>query len=825
MMTNPTDPTPPASSRHPYADSFEAYWQAGFEGILPLPAGQKKPVPAGFTGNHGVWPSWPDVMTWAEDRPGANVALRLPEHVIGVDVDAYGDKPGGLVLAELERRLGALPATWRSTSRDDGISGIRLYRVPEHLAWPNIFGPGIESIRFGHRYVVAPPSLHPDTQRPYRWIDPAGNTSLAVPELDELPALPDAWVEHFTGGQLAGEGDDKATLDDGQASDWLSAHGAGEPCRVMASCLAGVAGVGASRHDHFLQLTNRVLWLAGEGHLGASSVLAQARAAFMHATAGDRATGEAEREWDRMIVGGIAISVAAHHTIPEADPCLDPFAGLVPREMTKETPCPSPAPSATEPASSSSTIATSSTTSSTPSPPAAPDAPATEISTPTTAPTAADEPARTPEQQVVSSRLQAGGAFILDIPDKVPAIWGESESVLWAEGEALTICGPAGVGKTTLTGQVIRARLVGGDVLDLPVTPTSSKVLYLAMDRPRQIARALRRTLGDLPREVLDERIVFWPGPPIADVAAHPETLLGLCQLAGADTVIVDSIKDAAVGLSSDEVGAGYNRARQMCISAGVQVLEQHHMVKKGENGASPKNLQDMYGSVWIGAGSGSVLLLYGAAGDPIVEMRHLKTPAEEVGPYRIMHDHAAGRSSIWHQSDLVAMARATGSRGLSARQAASSIEEKENPSKAEVEKARRRLDKLADQGLLERIEGSRGGQDGSQPAVWRWVPQLVNHEAESNHETNHGRDCDVTGTNVHEQSRTAQDPVSLQGTSNHETNHGSHAGGNHVSSPLSKRGGTDARTPRIVERTIAGERVRYDLDTRQTFPLEEGGA
>ena len=25
-----------------------------FEGILPLPAGQKKPVPAGFTGNHGA---------------------------------------------------------------------------------------------------------------------------------------------------------------------------------------------------------------------------------------------------------------------------------------------------------------------------------------------------------------------------------------------------------------------------------------------------------------------------------------------------------------------------------------------------------------------------------------------------------------------------------------------------------------------------------------------------------------------------------------------------------------------------------------------------
>lgn len=245
-------------------------------------------------------------------------------------------------------------------------------------------------------------------------------------------------------------------------------------------------------------------------------------------------------------------------------------------------------------------------------------------------------------------------------------------------------------------------------------------------------------------------------------------------------------------------------------------------MVKKGDNGASPKNLQDMYGSVWIGAGSGSVLLLYGAAGDPIVEMRHLKTPAEEVGPYRIMHDHAAGRSSIWHQSDLVAMARATGSRGLSARQAASSIEEKENPSKAEVEKARRRLDKLADQGLLERIEGTKGGHDGGQPAVWRWVPQLVDH---TDHETDHARDRRVIGTNDHDRSRTAQDSASLQGSTDHGTDHADHGGGDHVSSPPFKGEGTVARAPRIVERTIAGERVRYDLDTRQTYPLDEEGS
>ena len=34
-----------------------------------------------------------------------------------------------------------------------------------------------------------------------------------------------------------------------------------------------------------------------------------------------------------------------------------------------------------------------------------------------------------------------------------------------------------------------------------------------------------------------------------------------VCRVPGADTVYLDSVKDAAIGLSDDAVGAGYNRA------------------------------------------------------------------------------------------------------------------------------------------------------------------------------------------------------------------------------------------------------------------------
>jgi hypothetical protein len=78
-----------------------------------------------------------------------------------------------------------------------------------------------------------------------------------------------------------------------------------------------------------------------------------------------------------------------------------------------------------------------------------------------------------------------GAPFVLDAPTTVPCIWGRGDEVIWAGGESLTIAGPPGVGKTTLSGQLVRARLgLLGTLLGYPVEPTSGRVLYLAMDRP-----------------------------------------------------------------------------------------------------------------------------------------------------------------------------------------------------------------------------------------------------------------------------------------------------------------------------------------------------
>ena len=91
--------------------------------------------------------------------------------------------------------------------------------------------------------------------------------------------------------------------------------------------------------------------------------------------------------------------------------------------------------------------------------------------------------------------------------------------------------------------------------------------------------------------------------------------------------VIVDSLKDAAVRLSEDAVGAQWNRARQHLLAQGCQVLELHHSTKRGPAGAPISGVADIYGSTWLTSGCGSIILLTGEPGDPIVSFRHVKQP------------------------------------------------------------------------------------------------------------------------------------------------------------------------------------------------------
>jgi hypothetical protein len=105
------------------------------------------------------------------------------------------------------------------------------------------------------------------------------------------------------------------------------------------------------------------------------------------------------------------------------------------------------------------------------------------------------------------------------------------------------------------------------------------------------------------------------------------------------------------------------------------------------------------------------VVLLNGKLGDAIVSFHHIKQPASEVGPFKIIHDHDTGRSKIWHSVDLVLLAKQPG--GLTAVAAAMAIFETDKPTANE----RIRLDKVTGHGFLKITQ--QGDAATNKPKIW----------------------------------------------------------------------------------------------------------
>jgi len=215
-----------------YGQWAQTYRDNLWTGVLPLPPRAKTPPPGGYTGRKAdKIPDDAQIAQWVEQHPGGNLCLRMPTDVLGIDVDDYeyeyqgrdpetkeplhypdgrplmlrGIKTGGAVLAALEEQLGQLPPTWRSSSRGDGPSGIRFFRVPAGLLWGD-FGQHLEAIWWGHRYAVVWPSVNPDSGMRYLWINDAEDDPMwgsPPPKVTDLPELPASWVAHHARPQDA----------------------------------------------------------------------------------------------------------------------------------------------------------------------------------------------------------------------------------------------------------------------------------------------------------------------------------------------------------------------------------------------------------------------------------------------------------------------------------------------------------------------------------------------------------------------------------------------------------------------------------------------
>ena len=172
------------------------------------------------------------VESWWSQYPSANIGIATGEIngllVIDVDIKHDQGKYGDESLKDLESELGELPETWTAIT---GSGGLHYYfRYPEGHEVKNSaskLGQDID-IRGQGGYVVAPPSVHPETGQRYEWESSSDPTEI------ELAELPEKWLERLerkVTGETLGESQKRVfeipeTIPEGARNDTLFRYGA-----------------------------------------------------------------------------------------------------------------------------------------------------------------------------------------------------------------------------------------------------------------------------------------------------------------------------------------------------------------------------------------------------------------------------------------------------------------------------------------------------------------------------------------------------------------------------------------------------------------------
>jgi replicative DNA helicase len=302
-----------------------------------------------------------------------------------------------------------------------------------------------------------------------------------------------------------------------------------------------------------------------------------------------------------------------------------------------------------------------------------------------------------------------GLVFALDASGEEVAIWGREDDIAHASGEATLIIGPDGVGKTTLVQRYMLARSgIGSKLLGMYVEPAERRILYVSADRPKQAARSLLRMVAELdPHDAgkLKEAVLVWRGPLPFDLVREPAMLTEWARGFDVDEVVLDSLGFVVRKLADDETGSAIAQAFSTAAAEGLDIVALGHPRKPpSEGGTKPTTIHDVYGSRWLTAACGSILSLWGMPGDPVVELRQLKSPRGDVGPFPVEIDHERGTVERIAGTDILASLRGA-SAGLTVKEAARLFEG--GSERARAEKARRKLEQLVGRDLAYKREGS----------------------------------------------------------------------------------------------------------------------
>jgi hypothetical protein len=265
--------------------------------------------------------------------------VRVEHGVIGIDVDGYDSKTGGQTLAEAERRWGRLPSTFRSSARsEDPVSGVRLFRAPEGVLFCSVIEFGdlglgdIEIVQPHHRYVTASPSIHPTTGQQYRWFGTDG-TQLPdgqVPRVEDLPELPQAWVDALAKDAVREEVFDGSARNRPRASDAVVNEAVyqrlthltnnGEPDEVVAArlrkALLDLTSGAGTRYDHTRDNVAALMRMHASGRVGVPTAMAELFTAYVLEVTDTRSRTVAEAEFWRFTEGAALLIAATSPSDP-----------------------------------------------------------------------------------------------------------------------------------------------------------------------------------------------------------------------------------------------------------------------------------------------------------------------------------------------------------------------------------------------------------------------------------------------------------------------------------------------------------------------------
>jgi putative DNA primase/helicase len=336
------------------------YREYGWLGTIPIPHGKKHPPPKGYTGASATYPEDAQIDKWLKHNK-ANIALRLSKvsyapkdspygakeyEVIGLDVDNYREKNGYDQLQALEKKLGPLPKTVRSSSRwqSGDTSAIHLFLVPAGYHFLGKAAKCIDVIQHGHRYMMVWPSINPDADNAlYRFRDGSGayyndrpgagatGTPVGVPPLSDLAILPETWFDFLTCNRmLATPNQEISDLSGDELLSWAQEHfndSADEMCWSMANAVEKkVIEIEENDDSHPIMLSAHwhILSLAAEGHSGWITALRTFNNKWAKATAKRRDSGDFETlqmEIQRSVVGTLSkIHPNLHEYVPD-DTC------------------------------------------------------------------------------------------------------------------------------------------------------------------------------------------------------------------------------------------------------------------------------------------------------------------------------------------------------------------------------------------------------------------------------------------------------------------------------------------------------------------------